>query len=336
VDGTAEIRGCALIKNQSLDLKNHRDVMIDTDAGCIVLVETERFCFVSEQDARRCRRHQLREYCRSPRPVTMIVSEGTEVIETLYNELVRLGTPCLVVDLDGRSDILTPKYTVGTATTRYFHCPTNLLQTNALSAGIYSRLTSQIEDFQQCGGVVLVNAFSCRYSSSHDEFLRSVGLLGIAQVGIVDSSDLFHMVRETHRLPEGVGLSELLPWPNLQSPQTRPQSARPEEVEDICTRLRGIVRHLPMAPRSCLPIGYVRQLTDSFQVDLVCPTTRPQGLFVITQSVPTVETLSSLGYTALIRSNARGIEILAGSLPVTGDVYFIAWALEVTFRMSEQ
>jgi hypothetical protein len=88
-----------------------------------------------------------------------------------------------------------------------------------------------------------------------------------------------------------------------------------------------------MAPESCLPIGYVRQLTDSFQVDLTCPIARPHGVFGITQSVPTVETLSTLGYTALIRSNAQGIEILAGSLSVTGDVYFVTWALELTFRM---
>jgi hypothetical protein len=262
----------------------------------------------------------------------MIVSEGTEVIETLYNELSRLGTPCLVVDLDGRSDVLTPKYTVGTATTQYFLCPSNPLQTSTLPTGVYSRLASQIQDYQQCGGVVLVNAFSCRYSSSHNDFLRSVGLLGITQVGVVDSSDLFHSVR-ANQLLDGVGLSELLPWPNLQSVQTRPQSFEPEEVEDICTRLQGIVRHLPMAPRSCLPIGYVRQLTDSFQVDLTSPTVRPQGLFAITQDVPTVETLSTLGYTTLIRSNTQGIEILAGVLPVTGDVYFVTWSLELTFRM---
>jgi hypothetical protein len=56
-------------------------------------------------------------------------------------------------------------------------------------------------------------------------------------------------------------------------------------------------------------------------------------VFGITQSVPTVETLSTLGYAALIRSNAQGIEILAGSLSVTGDVYFVTWALELTFRM---
>jgi hypothetical protein len=332
VDGTAEICGCPMIKNQSLDIKNHRDVLIDTDSGCIVIVVTERFCFISEQNSRKCRRRQVRDYCRHPRSVTMIVSEGTETIETMYNEFVRLGTPCLMVDLDGRSDVLTPKYTVGTASSQYFHSPTNLRQAQALSPGLYSRIASQIQDFQQCGGVVLINAFSCQYSSSHKEFLRSVESLSVEQVGVVDSSDLFHSVREEQLLSK-VGLSELFPWPNLKIMQTRPERPHPEDIEEVCTRIRGIVRHLPMAPRSCLPIGYVRQLTDSFQVDLTCPTKRPQGLFGITQSVPTVETLSMVGYTTLIRSTTRGLEVLAGDLPVTGDLYFVTWAPELTFHI---
>lgn len=334
-DGAAEIRGCPLRKNHPVDLAaEDRDVLIDTDTGCIVQVVTDRFCFVSEPEDRRCRRRQLRDYCLHPRPVTMIVSEGTEVVETLRGEFARLCTPCLVVDLDGHSGVLTPRYMVGTARERFFHYP---VAGKALSPGVSSRLASEIQDFRHCGGVVLVNSFSCRYSSSHAAFLRSVELLGISQVGVVDASDLYQTAKG--QLPPGVGLSELLPWPSLQTTAwTAPPPLPPQEEAALVGRLRGLVRHVPMAPSSCLPIGYVRQLTDSFQVDLTYrPTTLPHGRFGITPHVPTLDTLSTVGYSALVRCDSRGVVLLAGSLPVVGsDVYLVTWAVDLTFRVEEE
>jgi len=338
VQGSAQVQGQPLVLLQEFQPNNLRDVVIDVLSDTILYVLTDRFCVISDHspsiNRQPCRLVELKKTCTFEDTCVYVAScTTTAVIETLSCEYELHGVAILVIDLDHLGSAFTPRYVIGSCFRygnsqtwhtgqQYFHS-----RSNRISDTVYTRISREISDFQKCGGFVLINGFSCRYDESYPEIRRVISLLSVSRVIAVNVPDIFVQVQRMY-----IPTTRLLPWPELRKNPScafEATQGQPLCFNDVISRVRGLFRYIPVAPDSCLPIGYTRLLKHTFL--MVSEPTSLEGTFGITQVVPSNENLETISYDGLVRCGTKQMSLLVGSLPDTGDLYVVTWTGLVTF-----
>ena len=235
----------------------------------------------------------------------------------------RSNLKCLLVDLDFRGSVGTPKYTIGTAIYdqhghKQIHC---LYYHSSISIPqkIYSNIFNDISNFNTQGGVVVINCFSCKYASVYGEFLKVTSVFRPNVIYNVQNEHLIGTQRTN--IPSNVAIVKAPAWHQLDSRKY----GSFDKVEIKIEQIVGVTMEKPLPPASCLPIGYKLILTQRYSVEKdVKNNIRIGAVYGVTLVEPTSKDNMFDQVTALVKYVCENqFELISGCVLDSDNGYYL-------------
>lgn len=277
-------------------LPNNKDSFIHSSDPSSVEVTTTRTCFLLEHTISRL----------AVAGIVVVCSKHSELALTLHNQ--QEGS--LMVDLNPETDVISPRYTIGTLGLRYY-------QVGQCDLGFVLEELCLV--IRQWPGLVIVNCGRDWLESQSMSFLRQ---MGVSHVVVDDNDKLFCQLR-------GMNVVQVwkVKWPLIED---RPLNnfGRSWTLPTVS----GVLRSYHLPPLSCLPIGSRRLLTpNTVFLDSGNPVLLTTGFYGLARHLPDWvkgerprQTSILHGVVALIVKKPSGIILLAGAFPADSDAFLVS------------